>query len=163
MDLIDLQLMGLETNSWVGAPPCNVNHYRYIPFISHEITIKPHTVTIKSMGYIQLFQCSIDISVDIPSSNSTQLLNITIEILSFPIYSMVIFHGYVSHYQRVNPLIVPLNHYKVSLNHYKVPLNHYKVPFNHYTVPLNNYKIQCNHHSIPLNHNKLPLNHYKIP
>ena len=33
--------------------------------------------------------------------------------------SMVIFNSYVSHYQRVYPINIPLNHYKIPLNHYK--------------------------------------------
>jgi len=40
--------------------------------------------------------------------------------------SMAIFNSYVSHYQRVYPINIPLNHYKVPLNHYKILLNHYK-------------------------------------
>ena len=33
--------------------------------------------------------------------------------------SMVIFNSYVSHYQRVYPINIPLNHYKIPLNHHK--------------------------------------------
>ena len=33
--------------------------------------------------------------------------------------SMVMFSSYVSHYQRVYPINIPLNHYKIPLNHYK--------------------------------------------
>ena len=42
--------------------------------------------------------------------------------------SMAIFNSYVSHYQRVYPINIPLNHYKIPLNRYKIPLNHYKIP-----------------------------------
>ena len=31
----------------------------------------------------------------------------------------IIFHGYVSHNQRVYPINIPLNHYRIPLNHYK--------------------------------------------
>ena len=65
--------------------------------------------------------------------------------------SMVIFNSYVSHYQRVYPINIPLNHYKIPLNHYKIPLNHHKIPLNHYNIPLNHYRIPLNHHNIPLN------------
>ena len=37
----------------------------------------------------------------LPSGNFPQLLNMTIEIVDFPI--IVIFHSYVSHYRRVHP------------------------------------------------------------
>ena len=61
--------------------------------------------------------------------------------VSFPIYSMVIFGSYVSHYHRVYSINIPLNHYKVPLNHHKVPFNHHKFPLNHYKFPLNDYKV----------------------
>ena len=51
--------------------------------------------------------------------------------------TMVIFNSYVTNYQRVYPINIPLNHYKFPLNHYKIPLNHYKMPLNHYKIPLN--------------------------
>ena len=41
-----------------------------------------------------------------------------------------LYHGYVSHNQRVFPINIPLNHYKIPLNHYKIPLNHYNIPWN---------------------------------
>ena len=62
---------------------------------------------------------------------------------------MVIFHGYVSHNQRVNPINIPLNPYKIPLNPYKIPLNPYKIPLNHYKIPLNPYKITINPYKIP--------------
>ena len=37
---------------------------------------------------------------------------------------MVILHGYVSHYRRVYPINIPLNHYRIPLNHHKHPLKH---------------------------------------
>ena len=40
---------------------------------------------------------------DLPSGKLTQLWNMTIEIVDFPSYNMVIFHSYVSHYERVQP------------------------------------------------------------
>ena len=38
-----------------------------------------------------------------------------------------LYHGYVRHNQRVYPIHIPLNHYKIPLNHHKIPLNHYKI------------------------------------
>ena len=73
---------------------------------------------------------------------------------------MAMFNSYVSYYQRVNPINIPLNHYKIPLNHYKIPLNHDKIPLNHDKIPLNHDKIPLNHDKIPLNHYKIPLNHY---
>ena len=40
-------------------------------------------------------------------------------------------------YQRVYPIDIPLNHYKIPLNHYKIPLNHYKIPLNPCKIPVN--------------------------
>ena len=42
-----------------------------------------------------------------------------IEIVDLPIHSMAIFHSYVNVYQRVYPINIPMNHYKMPLNHYK--------------------------------------------
>ena len=38
---------------------------------------------------------------------------------------MAMFNGFFYVYQRVYPISIPLNHYKIRLNHYKIPLNHY--------------------------------------
>ena len=46
-----------------------------------------------------------------------------------------------SHYRRVCPIYIPLNHYKIPLTHYRIPLNYYKIPLNHYKIPLNHHKI----------------------
>ena len=35
------------------------------------------------------------------------------------IISMAIFNSYILVYQRVYPINIPLNHYKIPLNHYK--------------------------------------------
>ena len=39
----------------------------------------------------------------------------------------------MSVYQRVYPINIPLNHYKITVNHYKIPIYHHKIsikPFN---------------------------------
>ena len=41
---------------------------------------------------------------------------------------MVIFHSKLLVYQRVYPINIPLNHYKIPWNPIQIPLNHYKLP-----------------------------------
>ena len=67
-----------------------------------------------------------------------------------------------SHYQRVHPIHIPLNHYKIQSNHYKIQSNHSKIQSNHYKILVNHSKIQSNHYNIALNHYKIQSNHYKI-
>ena len=51
--------------------------------------------------------------IDIPSGYvKIAIENCPVEIVDFPINSMVIFHTYVNVYQRVYPIKIPLNHYK---------------------------------------------------
>ena len=43
-------------------------------------------------------------------------LNMAIEIVDFPIQKGGSFHGKMLVHQRVNPIIIPLNHHKIPLN-----------------------------------------------
>ena len=55
----------------------------------------------------------------LPSGELTKV-RIIILLLGKLILSMTIFNGYVSHWQKVPPIHIPLNHSKIHLNHYAI-------------------------------------------
>ena len=63
---------------------------------------------------------------------------------------MAIFNSKLLNYQRVYPINIPLNPYKIPLNPINIPLNPYKIPLNPINIPLNPYKIQLNPINYPI-------------
>ena len=73
----------------------------------------------------------------------------------------VIFHSYVSHCQRVNPLRshwIPFSHHKNTINHHKITINHHKITINHHKITINHRNITINHHKITINHRDITIN-----